>query len=262
MILALHGFLGLPADWAPFDGAFTDKSGHVLTLRKWNLYADLPARAPAPDGFPMRVWAREFCQRVADGWNIRDGAGITKPVLLGYSMGGRLALHALLERPDLFSCAVIIGAHPGLAAEDLKRQRRLNDARWAERFRREDWTSLVRAWGEQDVFKSAAASPDAVDLTRREVDYDRALLARAMQLWSLAGQQDLREELADVRVATLWLSGAADRRFRDLYRELRMDLADSPAHVFAQIPGAGHRAPWENPSAFVHEVQNFLSQVL
>ncbi len=260
MIFALHGFLGLPSDWEPFAGAFRDRAGAAIALRKWDLYADAP---PSPPGAaPMRVWARDFCRRVADERAARGPSGSAKPILLGYSLGGRLALHALLEKPELFACAVIVGAHPGLTAADLKLQRRSSDDRWAERFHGEEWSSLARAWGEQDVFRARSRAPGAIELARREVDFDRASLSRAMRAWSLAGQEDLRAELADARVPTLWLVGALDRRFRGIYRELRVDLADSPAHAFAEIPDAGHRVPWENPAGFAAEVQKFFNQVV
>ncbi|MCM2282508.1 MAG: alpha/beta fold hydrolase [Bdellovibrionaceae bacterium] len=261
MIFALHGFLGLPTDWVHFDGALRSPDGNPLTWRKWNLYADLP-RQPGPSDWPLRDWASGFCQRVNDGWKQFGDPKRHKPILLGYSMGGRLALHAAIARPDLFSCAVIIGAHPGLVAEDMRLQRRLNDARWAERFRAEEWTSLVRAWGEQDVFAVRERDEDMIPLRREEGDFDRTRLAHTMSTWSLAEQENLRPALADLRLPMLWLHGASDRRFRELYRELRMDLIDSPAHAFVEIPRAGHRVPWDNPHEFIEQVQEFLNHVL
>jgi 2-succinyl-6-hydroxy-2,4-cyclohexadiene-1-carboxylate synthase len=257
MIIALHGFLGLPSDWLPFDGMLKDKSGKAHTIRKWNLYGDLPKAPPPPEEFPLRTWAKTFCERIERGWETFGGDDRTKPILLGYSMGGRLALHALLENPNLFSAAIIAGGHPGLTSEDFKLQRRLNDAKWAERFRSESWTSLLKAWGEQDVF-SSAKKPDAIVLERQEVDFNRVELSRAMQLWSLSNQEDLRPYLASVTIPTLWVSGEQDRRYRELYRELRMELIDSPAHQFAEIPQAGHRVPWDNPSGFVDAIHGFL----
>ncbi len=260
MIIALHGFLGLPSDWLHFDGIFHETAMKVHTVRKWDLYADLPQAPPNLEDFPLRTWARTFCERIERGWKNLGDEDRTKPVLLGYSMGGRLALHALLENPNLFSAAIIVGGHPGLMSDDFKMQRRLNDAKWAERIRAEPWLSLLKAWGEQDVF-SSAKKPEAIVIERQEVDFDRILLSRAMQLWSLSNQQDLRAELASVSVPTLWISGTEDRRFRELYRELQMDLIDSPAHRFTEVPQAGHRVPWDNPMGFSDVIQNFLKQI-
>lgn len=266
MIIALHGFLGLPRDWAFFDGVFRDERRREESIYKLNLYNDAspPAESgvsPSSDESPLRAWARTFCERLHAGEGRATSRSERKPVLLGYSMGGRLALHALLERPEMFAGAIIVGAHPGLAAADMRRQRRLNDERWAERFRTEDWDSLTRAWNEQEVFKTAEPVESTIDLVRREKDFDRTRLALAMLQWSLAEQDNLRPALADVSVPTLWLHGAFDRRFAEIYRELRLDLVDSVVHTFAEVPRAGHRAPWDNPPEFARLVQEFLNQV-
>jgi 2-succinyl-6-hydroxy-2,4-cyclohexadiene-1-carboxylate synthase len=262
VIIAIHGFLGLPSDWLPFDGAFKEKSGNAHTIRKWDLYSDIPQNPPALEEHPLRMWAKNFCERIERG-SKKFGVGEerTKPILMGYSMGGRLALHALLENEKLFSGAIIISAHPGLTAADLKLQRKLNDAKWAERFRTENWNSLIKAWGEQEVFSAAKEKSDSIPLERQEADYDRVKLARAMQVWSLANQQNLRPYLASVSTPTLWISGSNDRRYRELFSELRMDLIDSPAHDFKEVSQAGHRVPWDNPGGYCEACQDFLNNI-
>ena len=261
MIIALHGFLGLPSDWLTYDNAFQEASGRPHSVRKWSLYADLPSQPPAPDEYPLRIWAKSFCERIERGWQSFGSDERTKPVLLGYSMGGRLALHALLEKPDLFSAVIVVGAHPGLSSEDLRKHRVMNDAKWAERFRTEEWDGLIGAWGEQEVFGGRSVRPEAIELNRQEVDYNRVDLARAMQLWSLGRQEDLRPELASVTLPTLWVNGSFDRRFQELYTELQMDLVDTPAHQFAEVEQAGHRVPWDNPTGFYNVIQKFLNKI-
>lgn len=262
MIIALHGFLGLSSDWTAFDGAFTNRAGLVQTLRKWDLYSDLPEQPPQGPESPLRTWAREFCARLRSGARRFAHETQPKPILMGYSLGGRLALHALLEDASLFSAAVIVAAHPGLTSPDLKLQRRMNDARWAERFRHEEWSALMGAWGEQEVFRNPDPDDGAIALRRLEVDFNRTQLARAMLAWSLSEQDDLRLELADLRLPVLWVTGQQDRRFSSVIGDMMMDLVDSPAHRWAQVPHAGHRVPWDNPAGFVAEVQEFINQVL
>ena len=53
-------------------------------------------------------WTEDFCNRVES-----EGNG-EKSILLGYSLGGRLALHACVHRPDLWQSVVVAGADPGL----------------------------------------------------------------------------------------------------------------------------------------------------
>src|SRR6476661_7376674 len=100
MIHALHGFLGLPRDWDLFESAVQDHRGRPVRLVKHNLWEELAAL----DDKSLRSWAREFNSNI-EGKNI----------LVGYSMGGRLAMHALIDDHTKWSGAVFISAHPGLA---------------------------------------------------------------------------------------------------------------------------------------------------
>src|SRR5688572_14927036 len=94
-------------------------------------------------------------------------------ILLGYSMGGRLALQLLQQQS--FRCAVIVSA--GLNAPDAERRRR--DEEWARRFEIEEWSALMQAWSAQPVFGGHV-------MPRREADYDRAELARQLRDYSPA----------------------------------------------------------------------------
>src|SRR5690606_6539540 len=93
-------------------------------------------------------------------------------ILVGYSLGGRIALHALRDSPDLWQAAVIISAHPGLVLEEDRVVRKKADQEWAKRFMHEDWDLLMKSWNSQPVFKNGSQP-----LLRHERDFDRKKLA-------------------------------------------------------------------------------------
>lgn len=192
---ALHGFLGLPSDLSFLD-------------------VERIAIKPAKD---MKAWAEAFNRSV-----IRDGSH-EKNILIGYSMGGRLALHAWANRPTLWDKLILISTHPGLLNEDEKQKRIENDEKWARRFEIEEWNSLMQAWNSQDVLKG-------IHLTRNEKDYDRQDLAAHLRNFSL-GKQDVIEPPAT------WVVGEHDHKFRERLASL------SPLVV----PNSGHRIPFERP---------------
>ena len=163
-------------------------------------------------------------------------------VLLGYSMGGRLALR-LLERSGAdFAAAVIISA--GLNTPDQARKRR--DEEWARRFESEEWSSLMRAWNAQDVFGG-----HVVD--RREEDFDRAELARQLREYSPAVLAPPRLESIGTRV--LWVAGERDARYAGIAKGAVERLPNAELWI---CPGAGHRVPWEQPQALVERLRTFL----
>jgi 2-succinyl-6-hydroxy-2,4-cyclohexadiene-1-carboxylate synthase len=161
-------------------------------------------------------------------------------ILLGYSMGGRLALQ-LLERRR-FEKAVIISA--GLNAPDP--DRRMRDEEWARRFETEEWSSLLRAWNAQEVFGGHVVE-------RREEDFDRAELARQLRGCSPAVLPPPR--LESIETPILWIAGQRDAKFVEIGRQ----AVDRLPHAELWIcPGAGHRVPWEQTEALVSRLRAFL----
>jgi 2-succinyl-6-hydroxy-2,4-cyclohexadiene-1-carboxylate synthase len=161
-------------------------------------------------------------------------------VLLGYSMGGRLALR-LLES-QRFRCAIIVSA--GLNAPDDERRRR--DEEWARRFESDDWPSLMRDWNAQPVFGGHA-------LARREEDYDRAELARQLREWSPAVLPPPRLEAIETPV--LWIAGERDANYVEIARRAVARLPNAEMWI---CPDSGHRVPWEQPQAFIARLRGFL----
>lgn len=167
-------------------------------------------------------------------------AGDRGNVLLGYSMGGRLALQ-LLER-QRFEKAIIVSA--GLNAPD--EARRLRDEEWARRFESDDWDSLMRDWNAQPVFGGHV-------LERREEDYDRAELARQLREWSPAVLPPPR--LESIETPVLWMAGERDAKYVAIARQAVARLPHAELWI---CPDAGHRVPWEQPRLFVERLRRFL----
>ena len=91
-------------------------------------------------------WTKDFCDRA------ELAANGEKSVLLGYSLGGRLALHACIHRPDLWQGVVVVGADPGFVSSEEKNQQLTRDQNWADRVKKNPLEYLVREWDEQPVF--------------------------------------------------------------------------------------------------------------
>lgn len=161
-------------------------------------------------------------------------------VLLGYSMGGRLALQ-LLER-QRFAKAIIVSA--GLNAPDDAR--RVRDEEWARRFEGEEWAAVMRDWNAQPVFGGHS-------LLRNENDYDRRELARQLREWSPAVLPPPRLEA--IETPLLWIAGERDLKYVEIARAAVARLPHAELWI---CPDAGHRVPWEQPDAFVQRLRVFL----
>lgn len=164
-------------------------------------------------------------------------------VLLGYSLGGRLALHALLGGAK-YERAVIVSARVSRAEEG----RGERDEAWGRRFESDDWESLMRDWSAQPIFGGRA-------IDRRERDYDRAALARALREWSPAALPPLLDRLPEIEIPVLWIAGADDAKY---VAEGRAAVERLPRGELAMVEGAAHRVPWEQPRAFADLLKRFV----
>jgi 2-succinyl-6-hydroxy-2,4-cyclohexadiene-1-carboxylate synthase len=231
---ALHGFLGSPDDWYSFGFARKDNFCTV------DLFKDLPI-------IPFVQWAGIFNRRVAVGSN-----NASNHILMGYSLGGRLGLHALLQNPKQWKAAIFISTHPGLKLIEERQSRRRSDKQWAEKFEHESWDSLMERWNAQAVFKPETA------VKRLEAAYSRQLLSSALVTWSLGVQHVVTPELCALDKPILWMVGAEDIKFLQEAQQLRFKHPHSRLCV---ISGAGHRIPWDQTESYLLNVMTFIQNL-
>ena len=259
-LYAIHGNLQSPQVWAGLEAAFPEA---YVVVDLWESCSGLQLDDACWD------WTKAFCGRVE-----MERRG--EPAwLLGYSLGGRLALHALLHAPHLWRGVIAIGANPGLSSESEKASRLAHDQHWGERFRTEPWDELIREWDAQPVFQRHG-TPIPNPCPPQEAYFDREKVAQLFDIFSLGRQDDLRPRLAELYTAPpapfpeadklapvapplLYLSGQFDTKFRAFGDEL---TALGPGITHHVIPGAGHRVPWEQPEAFTQAVRMFIASAV
>ncbi|WP_422731332.1 2-succinyl-6-hydroxy-2,4-cyclohexadiene-1-carboxylate synthase [Leclercia pneumoniae] len=225
-LVFLHGFSGDAAEWQPV--------GEQLSAMP-RLYLDLPGHGGSAD-----IAVADFAQ--VDGllrvtlisYNILDYW------LVGYSLGGRIAMYHACQGSEGLRGLIVEGAHPGLSHPDERHQRRVSDAGWAERFRHEPLPEVFADWYQQPVFASLTAGQRQQLIALRSKNNGRTLAAM-LQATSLAEQTDLRPGLSQPAFPFYYLFGERDNKFAHIAGELA-------ATCFA-IPHAGHNAHRDNPAA-------------
>ena len=234
-LYALHGFLGRPQDWEEI------LPSHQSTI--------------TIDPYAITLPGPQCCQ---NNWAAKFNAQITrnnsqpKPILMGYSMGGRLAMHALLQAPEKWAGAVIISAHPGLPNSQEREKRFLHDCAWADRFAHEDWTILMRDWNAQSTF----IFDD--DIVRHEKDYSRKICSDTLRYWSLGRQALLIEKISQLPMPILWIAGEKDAPYVAMAK--KMSFAHHQSQVWI-APEVGHRVPWACKNLFQKKLQEFLNKI-
>lgn len=168
-------------------------------------------------------------------------------------MGGRLALHALLEKDAPWQAAVIISAHPGLESDTDRAVRRERDAAWASLALTGSWPVFLEEWRSQAVLQGAdirnAQADSRLAQRRREI-------ARSFIDWSLGSQEPLWNRLHEIRIPVLWVAGEDDEHYADLAARA---VERIPNARLALAPECGHRLPWQAESWLVEQMAEFLA---
>ena len=226
-LVLLHGFTQTRQSWRRTIAA--------LGGRRRALAPDLPGHGSAA-GRPASFAACTGYVRALGGERF---------ALAGYSMGGRIALHAAIALADHLDRLVLIGASPGIADPAERAARRAADDALADRieaigvevFARE-WSRLP-LWAGQPERVAAAAHADRVANTP-------AGLAAALRGLGTGVMDPLWDALPSLTVPVTLAVGERDERFHAIAER----MADRLPHAeVAVVPDAGHAAQLEQPAA-------------
>lgn len=223
-LVFLHGFAGDSREWMAV--------GERLP-RHPRLYIDLPGH-----GGSSAIYARDFNEVCLQLHATLISYNILKHWLVGYSLGGRIAMFYACRHPAGLQGLIVEGGHPGLTHSAAREARWLSDARWAQRFRHEPLPDVFTDWYRQPVFAGLTALQRQELVTLRS-ENSGAALAAMLEATSLAVQPDLRPALRRCYFPFHYLCGEHDPKFRALGAEL--------AARCQLINNAGHNAHRENP---------------
>lgn len=241
-LVCLHGFLGAGADWADLAARLPDVRVVAPDLPGHGAALDLPDGAYAFDGAARAVLAA------------LDAHAIQKPALLGYSMGGRLALALALGDPGRFTRLVLESASPGLPSGAARAERRALDAARADALRA-DFPAFLRAWYAMPLFATLPDAARAALLEARGAGRPDAL-ARALVGMGTGAMPDLSVRLPALAVPTVAVAGALDAKFAGAARAMAVASPNVRAVV---VEGAGHNVHVEAPAAFAGAVRDALA---
>lgn len=257
----LHGFAQTPATWDTVASVLRERGHRTYAI---DLYRQADRTLPE-----LCSYVAEVVEKVAEV----EGA----PVLVGYSMGGRIAAETLVrhgceatsgERQSPAAPLPLAGLvleSAGLGPCDEAERALLADrnAVWAQRLRDEDVEPFMDWWETLPLFASqrALSSEARAALRAERTTHSADELARSLEAWG-AHHQALESEtlaaLARLRergTAVLYVAGSLDEKYaavahRVLEAGLQAALASDAGLQTALIPDAGHNAHVEQPQAF------------
>lgn len=180
--------------------------------------------------------------------------------LLGYSMGGRLALYLMLYFPQRFDRVVLESASPGLRSGAERQARRQRDAVLAQTLETSDFPEFLQHWYRQPLFSSLRQHPGFAGLLQARLQQPSlAGLAQSLRHLGLGCQPSLWAPLAQAHHPLLLLVGSLDRKFRAINAEM---ASICPTATLQVMPQVSHNIHFEQPAAFAEAVIGFLQTPL
>jgi 2-succinyl-6-hydroxy-2,4-cyclohexadiene-1-carboxylate synthase len=215
-LIFLHGFLGCKEDWEE-TLPFFERQFYCIAL-------DLPGHGATP-----------YCEDILGALK-RE---LQQPIIVGYSMGGRIAL----QLQESTKAIVVLSGHPGLESEEEKAARRKVDEQWCEKLGSMSIDAFIAQWYQQPIFQTLGSIP------KRRLSQNPQDLARVLRQMSLANQPHFTR----FSRPALFLHGEEDLKYRQLYNTLPKSVS---VH---SIKNCGHAIPMENAKGGAEAILNWLN---
>ena len=246
-LVLLHGFSGDASTWRAVAERLADCCQCFAIDLLGHGRSDAPADAAS---YRMESVA-------ADIVDLLDELKLTKPNLLGYSMGGRLALFIALHHPERIGGLMLESASPGLADDGARAARRRRDLRLAEMIEKDGIAPFVAAWESLPLWTSQSAAQIGAQRTQR-MSNSALGLANSLRGMGTGAQPNLWEKLPNLTAPTCLIVGEYDEKF---LQTNQLMAAAMPKASLSVIPAAGHNTHLENPDAFCRTLLSFLQRL-
>jgi len=245
-VLALHGFTGSGDDFEFARKIFFEKfRGNELPENAF----DAPNLSPENlAGTLDFLWER---------WEKLSRSNLPR-TLLGYSMGGRIALHLALTKN--FWCdgdrLVLVSASPGIENPREREARRLADNALADEIDRANSANFFyERWRKNPLIatQSREPSPWRERLLERRAHADKSVWAQHLRNLGTGALPSLWKKISALNVpaGTLLVVGEEDVKFRAIAGKMHASI---PHSTVAIVPASGHSPHLENAEAFIEIV--------
>lgn len=286
-VLFLHGFLGTSNDWLPIMQSLSisarcisiDLPGHGKTHVQQNPTIQNNGNAQSiafaiddqgimeDQNFSIEVLAKVLCGLICQ---------ITheKVVLVGYSMGARVALYMALKFNKQIAAAALISGSPGLQDPFLRMSRSEQDDALAESLLSGGLHSFVEMWYKREMWESLRSHPYFKKIRQGRIQHDNIKeLAKALISLSIGRQPSLWHELSGCERPLLVIAGKKDSKFKKIAQQMYNCKVDQPKHekkrtdhmeqiTMLEVDDSGHAVHIENPLPVINAIRKFVTRSL
>lgn len=240
-LVFLHGFLGSSSDWNETINLLKEDF-HCVSIDLPGHGASVATAGSLKDGF-------NHCHQLIK--NVLDDLAIKHYALIGYSLGGRIALdYARSQNDTRLTSLLLESSHTGLTDEDAKERRFMHDHSWAKKFATESIVETLYEWYDQEIFSDLSDRKKEMIISKREDNYG-VPLANMLLATSLGKQIDALPYLQQTALPIHYCFGGKDKKFKNVSAQL-----NNLKHVnVVEFDRAGH-------NVHQHDSQQFAQYIL
>ena len=230
----LHGFTQTKESWLPVVEQLTNQYSHCII--------DAPGHGSSPNG--QRTLAQ-----AAD-----DVAETMQPgILVGYSMGARIALHTALRHPSTVTSLVLVSGTAGIDSTEERSARRSSDEALALHIADIGVEAFITEWLSNPLFAGLPSSLADIPSRCRNTETG---LGDSLRYAGTGTQEPLWEQLKSLSIPVLIVAGEKDQKFIDNARRMNELLPNSEIHIMNKV---GHTSHLEDVSQFREIFVQWLS---
>lgn len=243
-LVFLHGFLGNSTDWNETIEHLKNEF-HCVSIDLPGHGASVTTAGSLKDGF-------NHCHGLIK--NTLDDLNIKQYALIGYSLGGRIALdYARTQNDAGLSALLLESSHTGLTDEHQKERRFMQDHSWAKKFATQSIIETLYEWYDQEIFSDLSDRKREMIINLRADNYG-VPLANMLLATSLGKQPDALPYLKETSLPTYYCFGGKDKKFKNSAAQL-----NNLDHVnVTEFADAGHNIHQHNAPKFAKFITEHL----
>ena len=175
--------------------------------------------------------------------------------LLGYSMGGRLAIYLAINYPNFFNKIIIESAQPGISDSIEKLNRKNHDYKLSQKLETVNLSEFLKFWYNQPIFETLKQHKSFANLLNSRLNNDPRKLSKSLMEMGAGTQPSLWNELYRIKNPCLLIAGEFDIKYQKLFSKIHKEIFLSK---FIILKNCGHNTHFENPDEFIKVVKKFL----
>jgi len=248
-ILFLHGFTGCAEDWFPVFEQIPDKY-NCLAL---DIIGHGKSDAP---GSSMHYSIDSIMSQIK---YVKDHLTQNKIFLLGYSMGGRIALTYASMYPEDVKGLILEASSAGIKNDEERQKRYEEDLKLAEFIETHTMEEFIEMWHDQEIFNTQRrfSNEKLKKIKKKKASGSKTGYANILKGFSTGIMPPVHDKLKKIPLKVLLITGDLDTKFTGINARLAKRFFKAKHKI---VRNSGHNTHLEEPKRFIEIVLNYLGQ--